>query len=88
MKSKNPLFVITGNGDVEQANDFFDALVKKYGLAPLIEIFNSIFDFIVDNVKGHQAVVFLNTFLDEFVSFLETMLKVIDPVLAFKFFKK
>ena len=76
------------NGDVEQASDFFDAFIKKYGLEPVMGILNSLIDLIVEQIKGHQALVIVNALLDEFILKLEAILKMIDPVLAFRFFKK
>ena len=88
MKQKNPLFVVSGNGDVEEASDFLDAIIKKYGLKPVLDVFNIVIEFIIENMKGHQAFILINTFLEEFIEGLENILKMIDPLLAFKLFKK
>ena len=88
MKQKNPLFVVSCNGDVEEASDFLDAIIKKYGLKPIMEAFNIVIDFIIENMKGHQAFILINGFLEEFIKGLENILKMIDPLLAFKLFKK
>ena len=38
-KKKNPLYVVTNEGkDVETADNFWDAMVKKFNLAPLMEV--------------------------------------------------
>lgn len=85
----NPLFVVTNKGkDIEQAEGFIDALIKKYGLKPIIELFNSLFVLISEKLKGHTAVVILSGLVDDFVDSLESLLKMVDPVLAFSFIKR
>ena len=87
--SSNPLFVVTNQGkDIEQAEGFIDALIKKYGLKPMLELFNSLIVLITENLKGHTAVLILSGLIDDFVDALESLLKMIDPVLAFNFIKR
>lgn len=86
---KNPLFVVTNNGqDVEQAESFFDALIKKFGLAPLVEFMNTVIQMIMEQVGGMVALELIRGFLDEMVDALEKLLKLVDPVLAFSVFKR
>jgi hypothetical protein len=88
-EKKNPLFVVTNNGqDVESAESFFDALVKKFGLAPIIEFMNTIIQMIVEQVGGMVALELIRGFLDEMVDALEKLLKLVDPVLAFSIIKR
>ncbi len=88
-KKKNPLFVVTNNGqDVEEAVGFFDALVKKLGLEPVLEFLQMIFNILMENVGGLVALELFRGILDEFIDGLERLLKVIDPVLAFSFIKR
>jgi hypothetical protein len=87
--SDNPLFVVTNKGkDIEQAEGFVDALIKKYGLAPMIELLNSLIVLISENLKGHTAVIIMKGLIDDFIDALESLLKMIDPVLAFNFIKR
>jgi hypothetical protein len=89
MAKKNPLFVVTNNGqDVEQAESIFDALVKKLGLAPLMEFIEIIIKSLMDQVGGLVALELIRGFLDEVIDALEKALKVVDPVLAFSFIKR
>ncbi|GEM_PF-1299086 len=86
---KNPLFVVTNNGqDVESAESFIDALVKKFGLAPIIEFMNTIIQMIMEQVGGMVALELIRGFLDEMVDALEKLLKLVDPVLAFSIIKR
>lgn len=89
MAKKNPLFVVTNNGqDVEQAESLFDAFVKKMGLGPLLEFMEIIIQSILEQVGGLVALELIRGFLDEFVDGLEKALKIVDPVLAFSFIKR
>lgn len=88
-KSDNPLFIVTNKGqDVEQAEGLLDAMIKKYGIKPLIDLFSMLIDFIVANVKGHAAFTIVSGLVDDFVDGLESLLKLIDPVLAFQVLKR
>ena len=81
---KNPLFVVTNNGqDVQEAEGLFDAMVKSFGLAPLIEFINTILQMISEQVGGTVALELARGFLDEVINILEKLLKIVDPVLAF-----
>jgi len=85
----NPLFVVTNNGqDVEQAETFFDALIKKFGLQPLVEFINTIIEMIMEQVGGMVALELIRGFLDEVIDAMERLLKLIDPVLAFSVIKR
>jgi hypothetical protein len=87
--STNPLFIVTNKGqDVEQAEGLFDAMIKKYGIRPIFDLFTMVFDFVVENVKGHLAFEILKGLIDDFVDTLEEFLKMIDPVLAFSLIKR
>lgn len=87
--SKNPLFVVTNNGkDVEAAEGFIDAIIKKMGLSPVLEFLQMIFDILMEQVGGLVALELFRGILDEVVDTLEKSLKLIDPVLAFSIFKR
>lgn len=88
-KKKNPLYVVTNDGkDVEEAEGFIDALIKKFSLGPVIDFFNLIFQIIIDQVGGVVAMDLIKGIIDEFVDSLEKVLKMVDPVLAFSFIKR
>jgi hypothetical protein len=88
-KSTNPLFVVTNNGqDVEEAEGLVDALIKKFGLGPIIEFMNTIIQMIMEQVGGMVALELVRGIMDEFIDALERLLKFVDPVLAFSFIKR
>ena len=69
---KNPLYVVTNDGkDVEQAEGFMDALVKKFGLEPVMEVIRSVLSLLSDQVGNYGFFLFLQEFIDEIVSQLE-----------------
>ncbi len=86
---KNPLFVVTNNGqDVEEAQSFLDALLKKFGLEPFFEFINTVIQMIMEQVGGMVALELARGFLDEMIDILERILKLVDPVLAFSIIKR
>ncbi len=88
-RKKNPLYVVTNDGkDVEQVENFFDALIKKFSLEPVIDFLKLIFQIIIDQVGGTVALDLIKGILDELVDTLEKGLKLVDPVLAFSFIKR
>jgi len=85
----NPLFVVTNNGqDVEEAESMIDALIKKFGLGPILEFFETVIQMIMEQVGGMVALELVRGVLDELVDVLERILKLVDPVLAFSFIKR
>ncbi|EQC50892.1 hypothetical protein [Bacteriovorax sp. DB6_IX] len=71
---KNPLYVVTNDGkDVEQAEGFFDAIIKKFGLEPFIQVFNSILSLLSDQVGNYGFFLFLQEFVDQVVENLEEL---------------
>lgn len=83
-KSKrNPLFVVTNNGqDVESADNFLDAFAKKLGLTPVVEFFETIFQMIIDNVTSYAALVALKDFLDDLLEEVITIQEKIEDRLG------
>ncbi len=68
-KNKNPLFVVTNEGqDVEAASGFFDAFVKRFGLGPALEVLKQIMQMITEAFPGYTSVIILKEFLDEILS--------------------
>lgn len=85
----NPLFVVTNNGqDVEEAESMIDALIKKFGLAPFLQFFETVIQMIMEQVGGMVALELVRGVIDEMVDALERILKLIDPVLAFSLIKR
>lgn len=59
MKNKNPLYVVKGK-DVEEASSLVDLVIKRFNLAPAINILRNIFLLLLEQVETFawfQAVV-------------------------------
>ena len=75
MKRKNPLFVVTNKGkDVEQASDFFDVLIKKFNLAPVIEILKVFMKMLSENVKNYPMFLVVKNLFDKYMALLTPFL--------------
>lgn len=88
-KSKNPLYVVTNKGqDVEEAENFLDAIVKKLGLEPVISILEGILQEMLQQVSSYAFFMVLKAYIDQLVETLEKLIKKFDPVLAFSIYKR
>ncbi len=88
-KTKNPLYVVTNKGqDVEEAENFIDALVKKLGLAPVISILEGILQEMLQQVSSFALFMVVKAYIDQLVDALEKLIKKFDPVLAFSIYKR
>lgn len=87
-KHKNPLYVVTNDGkDVLEASNLFDALVKRLGLEPVIKQLEALLQMMLSMASSYAFFVAIKEWLDQLVARLEELVKKIDPVLAFSFFK-
>lgn len=88
-KNKNPLYVVTNKGqDVEEAENLFDALVKKLGIEPVISILEGLLQEILQQVSNYAVFMATKAFIDQLVENLEKLIKKLDPVLAFSLYKR
>ena len=86
---KNPLFIVKKDGKtVEEADNLFDALIKKLGFEEVIEFFLNMIKLLLDQVTNYSSLQVVKTLLDQFINSLEMFIKAIDPVLAFSIFKR
>ena len=86
-KNKNPLYVVTNDGkDVLEANGLFDAFFKKLGLEPVLSQIEVILKTLLGMVGSYAVFTVVKEWLDQFVEALESLIKKIDPVLAFSLF--
>lgn len=68
-KSKNPLYVVTNKGKtVEEATNFWDAVVKKWGLGPVIEVLSKLLEFLLGQVQNYAMFRAVQEFLDRFIA--------------------
>lgn len=72
--TSNPLYVVTNKGqDVEAASSFWDALVKKFHLAPFIQAFEEILQELLEVVKSYPMLVSVQQFVSEFIAKIEEL---------------
>ena len=70
-KTKNPLYVVTNKGkDIQQAEGVWDALVKKFHLQPLVDIFNMMFEYLLAQVNSYAWFLVVKQKIDELVESL------------------
>jgi hypothetical protein len=74
MKSTNPLYVVKGD-QVEAAENFFDLIIKKLNLSPVIEILTYILKLLLENIKTYSAFIIAKDFLDLLISKIELFKK-------------
>lgn len=65
-KAKNPLYVVKGK-DVEEAESIVDLVIKKFNLAPMLQMLQNIFKMLLENVKDYQSFKVVKSLLDELV---------------------
>tara|TARA_R110000868_G_scaffold159516_16_gene388439 strand:- start:886 stop:1158 length:273 start_codon:yes stop_codon:yes gene_type:complete len=87
-KAKNPLYVVTNDGkDVLEAKGLFDALFKRLGVEPLIAQLEMLIQALLGMVTSYAVFAVVKEWLDQLVEMLESLVKKVDPVLAFSLFK-
>ena len=69
-KVKNPLYVVKEN-HVEEASGILDLLIKKMNLGPLVELLNSLFEMLLENVKNYAGFVIVQNFIEFIVQKFE-----------------
>ena len=73
-KEKNPLYVVKGD-DVEIASNFFDMIVKKLNLEPVVDFFIMIFKMLFEQVQSYAAFVIVKDLFDDFMKRAELFKK-------------
>lgn len=80
MAKKNPLYVVTQKGGVvEEATGYLDALIKKLGLTPLIELMQSLFQMLMENVTNYASLEVLTNLYNSVYEFVESLWQNISP---------
>ncbi len=69
-KVKNPLYVVK-ESHVEEASGILDLLIKKMNLGALVQLLNSLFEMLLENVKNYSGFVILQNFIDFIVQKFE-----------------
>jgi hypothetical protein len=65
-KSKNPLYVVKGK-DVEEAHGVVDLIIKKFNLAPVISLLESVVKMLLAQVKDYPTFLAIKNIIDEFI---------------------
>ncbi len=76
---KNPLYVVTDNGNVvEEATGFMDAMIKKFGLEPVLEIVNTLLSMLTGQVGNYGFFLYLQELIDNFAKFVEGVVEKVN----------
>lgn len=73
-KQTNPLYVVKGD-QVEAAENFFDMMVKKFNLEPLIELVMNLVKMLLENVASYPMFLVVKELLDELLARFELFKK-------------
>ncbi|MFP5492635.1 MAG: hypothetical protein ACLGG0_14115 [Bacteriovoracia bacterium] len=80
MKQKNPLYVVKGQ-NVEQAKNFFDMLIKKLELEPVINFLQSMITMLMEQVKSYPTFVLVKNMIDQWMAQLMPILQTLSGML-------
>lgn len=81
MKNKNPLYVVKSQ-NVEQAKNFFDMLIKKLDLEPVMRILNQLLEFLLSQVKSYPMFAVVKSMIDQWMLQLMPLLQQISGMFA------
>lgn len=85
-KKKNPLYVVTNEGkDVETAENFWDAIVKRFNLAPLLEVAEFLLQAMMKYVQSYAM---LSWFIEELNNLNEALDKLSRKMAPWMYFYK
>ena len=83
MNNESSLYVVTNHGqDVEKVQNFFELVVKKFGIGPLVNYLNRIIGDVLSEANSYPAIVAINRFLAIIVQSIEDLLAKLDPIWA------
>jgi hypothetical protein len=66
MKTKNPLYVVKGK-EVEEASSLIDLVIKKFNLAPTINILKNIFYLLLEQVENFAMFQVVKSIIDQMI---------------------
>ncbi len=76
---KNPLYVVTQKGTVvEEATNFLDLILKKYGLESMVNELFSVITLILQKFASYPALEFVKNLLDDVLKFVDEKLAVVE----------
>jgi hypothetical protein len=77
-KNKNPLYVVKGK-DVEQAKNMIDLLIKKFNLAPIIALLQSLLENLLKQVQTYQVLVEVKKWVDQIIALMQVLIAKYSP---------
>lgn len=69
---KNPLYVVKGQ-QVEQAKDWFDLLIKKFELEPVVAFLQQLLQMLVAQVQSYPLFLVVKGYLDQLLMMLRPL---------------
>lgn len=73
-KMKNPLYVVKGN-NVEQAQNWFDMLVKKFDLEPVLRMLQQVLSMLLAQVQSYPVLALVKAWFDMVMEKFSPLLK-------------
>lgn len=67
-KKKNPLYVVKNSGVVEEAESWFDLIIKKFDLAPVIDLVERIVELILASVTSYPMFAVAKEWIDQILA--------------------
>ena len=68
-KNKNPLYVVTHRGKtVQEAKGPWDAMVKKWGLEPVLEVLKQLLNFMLGLAQNYAMFQVIQDFLNRMIA--------------------
>ncbi len=71
-KIKNPLYVVKGK-DVEEAKNMIDLLIKKFNLAPVVALLQSLLETLLKQVQSYQVLVEVNKMFEQIMATIQML---------------
>lgn len=69
---KNPLYVVKGQ-QVEQAKDWFDLLIKKFELEPVVAFLQQLLQMLLAQVQSYPLFLVVKGYLDQLLVMLRPL---------------
>jgi hypothetical protein len=83
-RAKNPLYVVTEKGKtVQAATGPWDAIIKRFGMAPYLQMLQDFLNFILKNLVAHAGVDKVLGQVQAWLGQFETLLRQLMPFAFF-----
>ncbi len=71
-KAKNPLYVVKGK-EVQQAAGWFDLLVKKFDLEPIVKMLQQLLSMLLAQVQSYHVLTLVKGYVDQIMAQMQMM---------------